>query len=160
MIRDLVVHADDRGSVRETFRASWADLPPIRQVVRSESVPHTLRGMHAHRRQYDVWHFVSGTARVQTYDHRSAEHSVYDLDAGSTLIIPPGVSHGFYTATGCILVYLLTEEYDRDAPDEHEWYAFDDPVGAHWFDAWPEDLYLSQRDQWSPTLEEFTRRWG
>src|ERR1051325_1330785 len=44
-LRTLTIHRDNRGNVRETFRASWFPaLPPIKQLVRSKSKPKTIRG--------------------------------------------------------------------------------------------------------------------
>ena len=39
------------------------------------------------------------------------------------------MSHGFYTPTGCTLVYLLTREYDGS--DEYGWNATD-PTWQGW----------------------------
>ena len=156
-LRTLTVHADDRGNVREAYRASWfPEVPPIKQIVRSKSRPATLRGMHAHKRQFDIWHVVEGSMLVQTYDHRSGEHWAGELDAGSTLVIPPGVSHGFYTEEGCILTYFLTEEYD--GTDEFGWWAYD--LGFPGADLWPADVqHMSDRDSEARPLADFAAAW-
>jgi dTDP-4-dehydrorhamnose 3,5-epimerase len=146
-----------RGNVRETYRQSWhptMTVPPIRQLVRSESKAKVLRGMHLHRRQWDLWHFVSGDAVVRL---RYADgQDVFDrLDAGSTLYIPPGVAHGFYTEEGCILLYALTEEYTGD--DEFGFYPFDG-LDADAHPAWPTShlgIVVSERDLRAPRLSEF-----
>src|SRR5262245_36384583 len=117
-IRGLDVHHDERGNVRETFRASWyPDLPPIVQMVRSLSFRNTIRGMHVHREQWDVWHFAAGDALVRLDDR------LIEAYPGSTIVIPPGVAHGYYTPRGCLLIYGLTREYD--GTDEYGWFPFD-----------------------------------
>ena len=158
-IQTLLPHPDNRGNVRETFRASWfPQVPPIRQLVRSESKPKTLRGMHLHRKQWDIWHFVQGRALVRTLDRDGGE-GFFEADPGFTIAIPPGVSHGFYTEHGCTLLYALTEEYDGS--DEFGWYPFDRPekrVSSQLSIRWPTDwrgLNISDRDVRAPRLAEF-----
>lgn len=159
-IKHLTVHRDNRGNVRETYRASWfPTVPPIKQMVRSKSKPRTLRGMHYHARQHDVWHFVAGHAlvRLRSHDAYDAADIYIHATPGLTIAIPPGVSHGFYTPGGCTLTYLLTEEYDGS-----------DEFGWHWSDGidqdseyaaeWPVDpsgLNISMRDLQARRLAEF-----
>jgi dTDP-4-dehydrorhamnose 3,5-epimerase len=153
--RFLTVHPDERGNVRETYRATWFPATPqIRQLVRSESLPQTLRGMHLHRKQWDLWHFVSGAAVVRL---RYADGSEFfgRYDAGSTLAIPPGVAHGFYTEEGCVLLYALTEEYDGS--DEFGFFPLDG-VTEDSHPAWPRShigIRISERDLRAVRLAEF-----
>ncbi len=159
-IRTLTIHRDNRGNVRETFRASWfPEVPPIKQLVRSKSKPKTIRGMHFHKRQWDIWHIVKGSALVRTYNHMDDEQAFVWATPGMTLAIPPGLSHGFYTPDGCILLYGLTEEYDGS--DEFGWH-FSDGLEApgvnEWRDEWPTDpsgLNISLRDLGAARLAEF-----
>ena len=156
--RYLSPHRDNRGNVRETFRASWfPEVPPIVQLVRSKSVPKTIRAMHRHLVQWDVWHFVSGYALVRTFDHRTGLDFYQWGTPGKTIAIPPGMSHGFYTPEGCILLYGLTAEYDGS--DEYGWYFADgiDPR-AEFSNEWPTDptgLNISLRDLGAARLAEF-----
>ena len=160
--RELIldVHADARGDVRETYRESWAGSP-VRQMVRSYSRAGTLRAMHAHKRQTDIWTFVGGRALVQLYDHLTGYHRVLVLEQDMTLVIPPGIAHGFYALEECLLVYGLTEEYDGS--DEYQFNAFDPNFpGA---DMWPgppahPGYYVrSERDRSAPTLAEYAAAW-
>ena len=157
VVRTLTPHKDNRGNVRETYRASWfPQVPPIRQLVRSKSKPRTVRGMHLHRKQWDIWHFVSGAALVRVFYHDLGHDFFIWAGAGYTLAIPPGISHGFYTPDGCTLLYALTEEYDGS--DEFGWH-FSDGIGLGEFaDEWPTDptdLNISTRDLSAPRLAEF-----
>lgn len=157
-LRTLAIHRDNRGNVRETFRASWfPEVPPIKQLVRSKSKPQTLRGMHLHRKQWDIWHFVKGAALVRLYDTATGEDIYLWAGPGHTLAIPPGLSHGFYTPDGCILLYALTEEYDGS--DEYGWHWSDGiNLAAEFADEWPTDpshLNISLRDLGAARLAEF-----
>lgn len=161
-LRPLVIHPDTRGNVREAYRRSWfRGVPPVRQIVRSQSRAGVMRAMHAHKRQFDIWHFVEGQAQVQLLDHRNGEWSQYRLGPGATLVIPPGVSHGFYTPHGCTLTYFLTEEYDGS--DEFGWQATDPdfPGAAAWdFVVEGREPIVSERDQTAPSLADFLAAWG
>lgn len=159
-LRTLVIHRDNRGNVRETFRASWfPQVPPIQQLVRSKSRPKTLRGMHLHRKQWDVWHFVKGAALVRLYYHDDGANAFLWMGPGDTLAIQPGVSHGFYTPDGCILLYALTEEYD--GTDEYGWHFTDGlstAIPPEFQEEWPvtiEGLNISDRDAFALSLAEF-----
>lgn len=162
LYRDLKVHADDRGDVREIYRASWG-VPPVVQMVRSYSRAGTIRAMHAHKQQWDVWNFISGRALVQLYDHREwgGWSSARVMEQGEALLIPPGVSHGFQALEDCLLVYGLTREYD--GTDEFEWNAFDPEwPGAELWAPPPTHLtsYIrSDRDRQAPSLAEFAAKW-
>lgn len=164
-VKRLTVHPDLRGTVRETYRESWfPTVRPIKQLVRSQSKPKTLRGMHLHRRQHDVWHFVDGEALVRLYSHDLGRQEFIAADDKMVIAIPPGISHGFYTEKGCVLMYALTEEYTGD--DEYGWYPFDgNPLSIDEFYStadlrfvWPQHhagLILSERDLRAPRLEDF-----
>lgn len=155
-------HPDSRGSVRETYRASWfPQVPPVKQLVQSVSGPKVLRGMHLHRRQHDIWHFTEGRAVVRLYDTATGDYAMVQGDENVVIAIPPGISHGFYTLNGCTLVYALTNEYDGS--DEYGWYPFDG-LDPEMFDAfqpdygWPthhHNLVVSERDMRAPRLADF-----
>jgi dTDP-4-dehydrorhamnose 3,5-epimerase-like enzyme len=155
---------DLRGQVRETYRESWfPEVPRIRQLVQSDSGPRVLRGMHLHKKQWDVWRFVKGRAWVRLYDTETDEQRFINADENVVIAIPPGISHGFYTVDGATLVYALTEEYDGS--DEYGWRAFDglanvdkDWPGPTIYGGWPTSPYgivVSERDLTAPRLRDF-----
>jgi dTDP-4-dehydrorhamnose 3,5-epimerase-like enzyme len=160
-------HPDSRGTVRETYRASWfPEVPPIKQLVQSNSKANVLRGMHLHKKQFDVWRFVSDRAWVRLYNHLTGEQAFIPGDKETVIAIPPGISHGFFTVSGCILVYALTEEYD--GTDEYGWYPFDgltdieaQAMFKRTLDGWPTTHYgltVSERDMRAPRLSEFIKQ--
>lgn len=157
---DTQAHHDERGRVEETYRSSWfPELPPVKQLVQSTSRAHTLRGMHLHREQYDVWRFTQGTAVVRLYDHKTDAQALIVAKQDIVLAIPPGISHGFYTKGDCTLVYALTHEYD--GTDEFGWYPFDGerlPDGENPWSKWPSTLaflWVSDRDRNATRLADF-----
>ena len=149
-------HPDSRGTVRETYRASWFPMvPPVKQLVQSNSKAKTLRGMHSHRSQWDIWRFVSDEALVRLYDPIASDETFIVGNKDVVIAIPPGVAHGFYTEDGCILVYALTNEYD--GTDERGFYPFDGLTSTS-HPGWPRHHYglqISERDLRAPRLSEF-----
>jgi len=156
----LTAHPDERGQVAEMFRRSW--IPGMREVLQanlSVSRPGVLRGLHVHRRQADYWTLLTGSAFVGLFDPRTnspteGKKAELELTADDLrcLYIPKGVAHGFYTAGGVLLQYLVDEYYT--GKDEFG-IAWDDPdVGI----AWPaSDPVLSERDRSNGSLREFLR---
>lgn len=155
LVRYLKPHSDNRGTVQETYRASWfPEVPPIKQLVQSTSRPLTLRGMHLHRSQWDAWRFVAGSAIVRLYDHES-DTNRYVGSQVTAIAIPPGISHGFYTVDGCTLVYALSDEWTGG--DEFGWFPFDGDPHEY---IWPPfgfigSLNISDRDLTAPRLADF-----
>jgi dTDP-4-dehydrorhamnose 3,5-epimerase len=157
----LTAHADDRGSLTETYRRDW--VRGGREAVQANlswSRPGVLRGLHWHRRQSDYWCVLSGVAHVRLVDLREGSPTRLAvervrIDAAEeriALAIPAGVAHGFFAETEVLLQYLV------DAP-----YTGDDEFGLAWDDpavdtAWPTaDPVLSERDRANPTLEDVLR---
>lgn len=146
--RALVPHTDPRGTLRELWRRSVQPLE-VRQALITSSSPGALRGMHYHLRQSDLCYVVSGRVFLALMDLRRDPPTKEELwlDDGASILIPPGVAHGYATADGAIVSYLLTEEVD--GTDEFG-FRFDDPAAAI---RWPIDRpTLSARDHDAGTL--------
>lgn len=114
------LHADDRGyffeGYRESFHRSLVGDYAVQTNI-SVSKPLVLRGFHWHEAQHDIWSIASGMAQVVLIQDSSVEARV--LSAGQGVVIPPGVGHGFLALSDLVLIYSVTEEYDRGQPDEH-----------------------------------------
>ena len=140
--RTIEPHADARGSLRELWRASIQPFRP-RQLIISSSEAGTLRGMHVHFRQSDLLHVVSGRVFMALLDLRQ-DPAIKDelwLDGGETLLIPPGVAHGYATPDAATVLYLLDRE--SDGSDEFG-FSWADPQAAI---DWPVRApILSERD--------------
>lgn len=157
----LVPHADERGSLIETFRRAW--LPGGGDMVQANlsiSRPGVLRGLHFHRRQADYWCVLSGSAFVALFDlrtgsptrgHRAELRAEAAEEERIGLYIPPGVAHGFYAETEVLLQYLVDSYYSGQ--DEFG-LAWDDPdAGIGWPSPSPT---LSERDRSNPRLAAIT----
>lgn len=137
-------------------------VPPVKQLVQSDSGERVLRGMHMHKKQWDIWRFVKGRAWVRLHDTETSDEAFLVGDENVVIAIPPGISHGFYTLAGATLVYALTNEYDGS--DEYGWYPFDglSDQATDMFelslDGWPTHHYnvnISERDLRAPRLADF-----
>ena len=119
---ELARHEDARGWFAELARAS--ELPkPIRQANMSFSRRGVIRGLHFHERgQDDVFVCLAGMVRVVVLDRASGETFTEDIgDDNPVAIYVPGIhAHGYEALTDCTFMYLVTEEYDRERPDENE----------------------------------------
>ena len=153
-LRHLLVHADERGSLAEVFRAEWdTGARPIQWNL-SHSEPNVLRGVHVHPRHTDYLVVVRGRATIGLRDLRRGSPSegrvvLLDLhgDRPAALTIPPGVAHGFLFHETSIHIYGVSE-YWQPA----------DELRCHWADpdlemAWPIDNpRVSRPDAEAPPL--------
>jgi dTDP-4-dehydrorhamnose 3,5-epimerase len=163
--RTLVRHEDERGVLREAWRASWTmplGVGQLAQANHTVSRAGTLRGVHFHLLQADLWVVLDGRAQVGLADIRALlagnESAVPQtlsliLGAGDCLLIPVGVAHGLWALSDVSLLYLVTEEHD--GTDEHG-FAWNDPAAGL---PWPGDSpTLSTRDRQAPDLAGAVRR--
>jgi dTDP-4-dehydrorhamnose 3,5-epimerase-like enzyme len=134
---------DVRGWFAEVARAS--ELPkPIRQANISFSRQGTIRALHYHERgQDDLFVCLQGKARVVALDRDSGEAFVEDIgeDGFAGVYVPGSLAHGFEALTDVLMLYLVSEEYDANDPDEH---------GIPWNDPRVVDLWSTR----SPILSE------
>jgi dTDP-4-dehydrorhamnose 3,5-epimerase len=136
---------DERGWLMELMRASQLPLP-VRQSNLVFSRKGVIRGLHYHERgQCDLFCCLQGMVRVVVLDRESGETFTEDIgdDNPAAVFIPGKHAHGYEALTDCLFLYHVTEEYDRDDPDEHE-VPWNDPRVAHlWSTGSP---ILSERD--------------
>jgi dTDP-4-dehydrorhamnose 3,5-epimerase len=141
VVKDCVVHADDRGMLMEVVRDDEPVFRDVKQTTYTIAYPGVVKAFHWHRRQWDVWFFASGMAQVVLHDLREGsptrgETQVLYMGARlpRVVAIPPGVAHGYRVlgAEPAALLYHTTESYDPADPDE-ERIPFDDPkIGFDW----------------------------
>ena len=112
---------DERGWFSELARSSG--LPkPIRQANLSWSRQGVIRGLHYHERgQDDLFVCLRGMVRIVVLDRESGETFSEDIgdDNPVAVYVPGRHAHGFEALTDALFAYLVTEEYDPGAPDEH-----------------------------------------
>jgi dTDP-4-dehydrorhamnose 3,5-epimerase len=143
-IEPLAVHPDDRGFFMEVGRLGKglaANMTPegVRQVQVSFTLtyPGTIKAIHYHSEQTDLWTPVSGMVQVFLYDLRrnsptfGAINTIY---AGRfrpwQILIPPGVGHG-YKALGVEPIQLLYFTDRHYNPADELRIAYNDPNIAY-----------------------------
>ncbi|HWX54287.1 MAG TPA: dTDP-4-dehydrorhamnose 3,5-epimerase family protein [Verrucomicrobiae bacterium] len=145
MIEPVQVHPDDRGFFAELARLGSggiaarmiADGRRQVQVSMTLTYPGTIKAIHYHYEQTDLWAPVSGTLQVFLYDLRrnsktfGRTNTVYiGVHRVWEILIPPGVGHGYKVlGTGpAQLVYLTDRHYN---PEDEGRLAYDHPEIAY-----------------------------
>ena len=125
-------HLDDRGSWVRTFDSDWdcaneLGLEPFVQIsVSTNPRRGTFRGLHYLMVEAKEWKLVtcvSGSVQdilVDTRKESSTHGQIMSLELNpqdvKSLLIPPGVAHGFLTLEdNSILTYAMTAKYDLGA---------------------------------------------
>jgi dTDP-4-dehydrorhamnose 3,5-epimerase len=146
LIEPLEIHADDRGFFAELARLGEAGLTDRLaadgrrrvQVSTTLSYPGTIKAIHYHYEQTDLWIPVSGMLQVFLNDLRRSSRTfglINTLYVGKfrpwKILIPPGVAHG-YKVLGtepAQLVYLMDRYYNPEdegrMPYNHPEIAYD-----------------------------------
>lgn len=134
----LALYPDDRGYFLELARlgeglAKHLGPSAKTQVSGTLSYPGTIKALHYHTRQTDLWAPVSGMFQVVLYDLRVDSptfgriNTIYLGHLRPWLLrIPRGVAHG-YKIVGSqpgMLVYMTDRFYD---PDDEGRIAYNDP---------------------------------
>ncbi|MGO1859861.1 dTDP-4-dehydrorhamnose 3,5-epimerase family protein [Agrococcus casei] len=157
---------DDRGTVREFFRASafqnaGYSLPPFTQVNVTETRPGGVRGMHgeAMTKLIAIAHGTAYGAWVDTREGSPTRGEVFqaELEPGVQILVPEGVCNGFQSTgeTPTQYVYCFTSEW---APGMQGVAVtpLDADLGIRW--PLPIDVdnraQISQKDLDAPTLAD------
>jgi dTDP-4-dehydrorhamnose 3,5-epimerase len=136
---------DERGWLAEIARVSR--LPePLRQTNVSFSRRGTIRGLHYHERQSDLFVCLQGRARVVALDRDTGETFSEEIGDGNfaAVYVPGNLAHGFEALTDVLMLYHVTQEYDPADPDEY---------GVPWNDPRVIDLWSTK----SPILSDRDR---
>jgi dTDP-4-dehydrorhamnose 3,5-epimerase len=143
-IEALQMHPDDRGFFMEVARLGKGlarNMTPegARQIQASFTLtyPGTIKAIHYHAEQTDLWTPVSGMVQVFLYDlrrHSKTFGAINTIYAGRfrpwQILIPPGVGHG-YKALGVEpiqLIYFSDRHYN---PADELRIAYNDPNIAY-----------------------------
>lgn len=162
LIAPLTLYDDERGAFAELYREAWELGPRPLQWNYSHSVANVLRGVHTHEVQYDYLVVVAGTMILALRDSR-ASSSTFGRASMMTLewsdphmvVIPPGVSHGFYCPEPSAYVLGVSAYFTQPENLDCRW---DDPEMGF---AWPCDApLLSNRDAKAGTYSEMLARFA
>lgn len=140
-LKKLTAHFDDRGFFAEIAKFGEETFHDIKQTSYTQTYPGVIKAFHWHKKQWDLWCVVQGSAQVVLYDLREDSSTkgtsmvLYPGEHNLMLIaIPPGVAHGYRVLGSKPLgmFYHVTEAYDPKHPDE-ERIPFDAPmIGFDW----------------------------
>jgi dTDP-4-dehydrorhamnose 3,5-epimerase len=147
LVEPMQVHPDDRGFFAELARlgsegiASCMVADGRRQIQISTTLtyPGTIKAIHYHYEQTDLWAPIAGMLQVFLYDMRRGSQTfglINTLYVGQLrpweILIPPGVGHG-YKVLGtqpAQLVYFTDRFYN---PKDEGRFPYDHPdVGYDW----------------------------
>jgi len=140
-IKQIKRHFDDRGFFSEIIKFGEEIFIEVKQTSYSLAYPGVIKAFHWHKKQIDVWFFVSGTAQVVLHDLRQnsptcKETNVFYMGEDNPILlsIPAGVVHGYRvlgTKPAC-LFYHTDQAYNPEEPDEQR-IPFDSPeIGFNW----------------------------
>lgn len=78
-----------------------------------------ISGLHLHKKQTDYFSVAQGSIMVRLVyeDGRPEEKFVLSEDTHKTLVIPPGVWHGYKSLEPSIIVFYIDHKFNMD--DEH-----------------------------------------
>jgi dTDP-4-dehydrorhamnose 3,5-epimerase len=130
----------------------------LEEVFLTSSLRGTIRGMHLQTGRAANWrfiHVVRGIAFDVVLDMRKGEQTFSQTQVNhlcgevpQTLVVPPGVAHGFQALTDVDMLYLTSHRYNKTLDQGVNPFS----IGI----SWPlEVTSISVRDQHLPKLEEF-----
>ncbi len=128
VLRKLITHTDERGTVCELFDPRWGIQPDPMVFAYAFTIrPGFAKGWGVHRRHHDRYAFLSGELELALYDERedsptaglSATVVLSELHR-RLLTIPPGVWHAERNIgeTEVLVVNFPTIPYDHANPDK------------------------------------------
>jgi dTDP-4-dehydrorhamnose 3,5-epimerase len=129
VVRDLVTHTDERGTVCELFDLRWAvDDEPFVYVYQCTIRPGTAKGWAIHRHHDDRYALLSGEMELALYDARE-DSTTYGQELRLVLselhrrlvTIPAGVWHAERNlGPGDVrFLNMPTQPYDHEHPDKY-----------------------------------------
>lgn len=160
---DSYQSSDTRGSfikiVKHTDILEAAEFK-LEEVFFTASIKGAIRGMHLQIGQASNWRFIqvlSGKAFDVLLDLRRDEETfsqtavnLLSAEKPQTLLVPPGVAHGFQAMTDVEILYLTSHRHDVELDKGVNPFS----IGI----TWPLEVSsISERDLNLPNLENFTQ---
>ncbi len=128
VLKDLKLHADERGALFEILRADSPEFKSFGQAYVTICKPGWVKGWHYHMKQQDYFCVLRGKAKIVLFDRREDsltknEINEIELDSSKpqTLVIPIGVVHGFecLSADEAWIMNIPNQLYNYKQPDEY-----------------------------------------
>lgn len=156
IVSNLTTHFDERGQFTEIYRQNWPSKPDLIQWNFLKTNEGVLRGVHVHLKHYDYVTVLDGQVAFGLKDlrpHSPTENLAVIIEmtdtTPQTLLIPPGVAHGFLMRKTSSIVYGVSHYWDKD---DELGCRFDDPeLGFDWEKLQPN---ISVRDANLPPLSQ------
>ena len=153
-------HDDNRGSFQRIIESDTLPLDVnLSQIsLSTNKLKGTLRGLHYQKSQSSEYKFVrcvKGEVFDVILDVRPKSQTFltqYTInlveDDGVTLLLPPGIAHGFLTLSNdSSILYGMTSQFD---PDDYSGVNWEDPLIKH---RWPfHPLVISEQDKTLPFI--------
>jgi len=160
ILKYLKSFPDERGIFTELYRESWIKDTEYIQWNVVNSKARVFRGVHLHIKHFDYLSIMKGRAIFGLHDMRR-NSPTYQLSAmvelneskPGTLIIPPGVAHGFYFFEASTHIYAVSEYWNTD--DELGCHFLDEHLKLDWPDKKP---ILSLHDKNLSTYEQLLQK--
>ena len=141
VVKKLKPIVDGRGLLMEILRSDDSIFDRFGQCYVTLVHPRIVKGWHYHKKQYDHFCCLRGTAKVVLYDGRENSKTyqevnefILSLETPLLVKIPPYVFHGF-TAAGeedALILNLSTELYHYSEPDEYRENPFSGRIPYDW----------------------------
>lgn len=132
---------DERGLLMEILRSDESMFDRFGQCYVTVVHPGIVKGWHYHKKQFDHFCCLQGTAKVVLYDgredsltHQEVNEFILSLDSPLLVKIPPYVFHGFTAEgeQGAMILNLPTEPYNYSEPDEYRESPFSEKIPYDW----------------------------
>jgi dTDP-4-dehydrorhamnose 3,5-epimerase len=142
VIRPLITHPDERGTLTELYREAWGVHPdPLVYVKLITARPGMIKGWVKHMKQDDRMALCFGTALYVLYDDRP-ESPTYGMvnelcfsDHNRSLFtIPAGVYHAIKNVgiTDVVMINMPNNLYNHAAPDKYRLPLDTDVIPYEW----------------------------
>ena len=164
-IVNVVPHKDDRGEfVKFNSKELFKELPKdieFKENFYSTSIAGSIRGFHLQigiSENFRVIHAMKGVIYDVLVDLRfnsdtfgKYQSTILDSSVHQSLLIPPGVAHGFQSLTESTVVYASSESYQENLDTGIN------PIND--FKDWPIGITkISDRDMNLPSISEYKKR--
>jgi dTDP-4-dehydrorhamnose 3,5-epimerase len=160
---DSFQSSDSRGSFVKILKHEVVQAIPefkLEEVFFTASLKGTLRGMHLQVGQASNWRFIQvlrGIAFDVLLDLREGEETFLhnqinylSAEIPQTLIVPPGIAHGFQALTDVEIIYLTSHRHEAELDKGINPFS----IGIDW----PlEVTSISERDMKLPILQEYLK---
>ena len=132
---------DERGFLMEILRSDDPIFQKFGQCYVTAVHPGIVKGWHYHKKQFDHFCCLRGTAKVVLYDGRESSRTfgevnefILSLESPLLVKIPPYVFHGFTAVVeeDALILNLPTELYHYQEPDEYREPPFSPAIPYDW----------------------------